>query len=290
MNEIPTAFVLSGGGSLGAVQVGMLAEIFAAGERPDLIVGTSAGAINGAFFAQDPSAATVEHMAQLWSRISTREALGLSWGSLLGIAGLRGHIANPLGLRSLLARELRCQRFDQTAVPLHVLCAEQVTGMQVVLSLGNLIDAVLASSAIPGVFPAVEINGQSLVDGMVAAETPIATAIGLGARTLVVLPCGFACAAKSVARSALGRAMHAITLLGAHQLRRDYERYSAAATIHIVPPICPQEQSSHDYSRGAHLIARARESTRQWIEGGGLARCEFPNQLMSHSHHALATA
>jgi len=66
-----TAFVLSGGGSLAAVQVGMLAEILAAGQRPDLIVGTSAGAINGAFFAQEPSAATVERMAQLWSRMST---------------------------------------------------------------------------------------------------------------------------------------------------------------------------------------------------------------------------
>jgi NTE family protein len=69
---MPTAFVLSGGGSLGAVQVGMLAEILAAGERPDLIVGTSAGALNGAFFAQEPSAAAVERMAVLWSRISTR--------------------------------------------------------------------------------------------------------------------------------------------------------------------------------------------------------------------------
>jgi NTE family protein len=253
-----TAFVLSGGGSLAAVQVGMLAEILAAGQRPDLIVGTSAGAINGAFFAQEPSAATVERMAQLWSRMSTREALGLSCVSLLGIAGLRGHIANPAGLRSLLTRELRCERFDQTAVPLHVICAAQVTGMQVVLSTGNLVDAVLASSAILGVFPPVDINGQTLVDGMLAADTPTATAIRFGARELVVLPCGFACAAKSVARSALGRAMHAITLLGAHQVRRDYERYSTSAAIHMVPPLCPQEQSSYDYSRDAHLLARAR--------------------------------
>ena len=97
-----TAFVLAGGGSLGAVQVGMLAELIGAGVRPDIIVGVSAGAINGAFLAFDPSLKMVEQMAVLWSRMTTKEVLGLSWRSLLGLLGLRDHIASPEGLRSLL--------------------------------------------------------------------------------------------------------------------------------------------------------------------------------------------
>ena len=95
-----TAFVLAGGGSLGAVQVGMLAELIANGVQPDFIVGVSAGALNGAFLAFEPSINMVERMAVLWSKITTREVPGLSWRSLLGIVGLRDHIASPHGLRS----------------------------------------------------------------------------------------------------------------------------------------------------------------------------------------------
>ncbi|HYB64029.1 MAG TPA: patatin-like phospholipase family protein [Steroidobacteraceae bacterium] len=279
-----TALVLAGGGSLGAIQVGMLGELLAADVRVDFVVGVSAGAINGAFFAHAPNADTVARLTALWSRVTTREALGLSWASLLGLAGLRGHIANPRGLRGLLERHLPYRDFSQTALPLHLVCAELVTGEEVVLSAGSVIEAVLASAAIPGVFPPVTLGGRTLVDGVVAAGTPIAAARRLGAGRAIVLPCGFACAAKAVSDRALGRAMHAITLLGARQLRQDFERYSEVMTINVVPPLCPLSHSSYDYSRGAALIARARESTREWLAGGGLGRRDFPGQLAIHSH------
>jgi len=279
-----TAFVLTGGGSLGAIQVGMLAELAAAGERPDLLVGVSAGAINSAFFARDPSPGTIEHMAQIWSALTTREVLGFSWRSLLGLIGMRDHVADPRGLRSLLVRELLCQRFDQTAVPLHIICAELVTGDEVVLTDGTLLDAIMASAAIPGVFPPVMRGDRRLIDGAVAAGSPIGTALRAGARRIIVLPCGFACAARTVSQRALGRAMHAITLLGIRQLRQDYERYSQMASIHIVPPLCPQERSPYDYSAGAELIGRARECTRRWIDDRGLAGGAFPQMLAEHRH------
>jgi len=281
-----TAFVLTGGGALGAVQVGMLAELTAAGERPDLIVGVSAGAINSAHFAHDPTSENVARLVELWSELRTRDVLGFSFRSVLGLFGLTDHLADPKSLRALLARALPCQRFSDTAVPLHIVCAELQTGAEVVLSAGELIEAVLASAAIPGVFPPVSIAGRTLIDGAVAAGTPIATAIKLGATRLIVLPSGFPCALQAVSRRALGRAMHAITLLGAGQLRVAYERYSAAAAIHIVPPLCPLEQSSYDYSSGARLIARARESTRRWLAGGGLEARVFPNPLNLHHHDA----
>ena len=115
-----TAFVLAGGGSLGAVQVGMLAELLSAGLQPDFIVGVSAGALNGAFLAFDPSINMVDRMAVLWSKITTRQVLGLSWRSLLGLIGVRNHIASTQGLRSLLQRELPYQDFADAAVPLHL--------------------------------------------------------------------------------------------------------------------------------------------------------------------------
>ena len=160
-----TAFVLAGGGSLGAAQVGMLAELCAVGERPDLVVGVSAGAINAAFFAGEPTQRTTAEMVALWTSMTTRSALGLSWRSLLGIVGLADHVATAAGLRALLARELGYHIIEQAAVPLHVDCADSLTGEEVTLSRGSVIEAVVASSAIPGVFPAVAIGDHVLVDG-----------------------------------------------------------------------------------------------------------------------------
>lgn len=279
-----TAFVLAGGGSLGAVQAGMLAELAANGVAPDLVVGVSAGALNGAFYAHDPGAACVERMISLWTRTRTRDVLGLSFGTLLGLLGLREHLAHADGLRRLLATELPYRRFDATRVPLHIVAADQQSGEEVLLASGDVIEAVLASTAIPGVFPSVTIGGRRLVDGVVATGTPIATAVRLGATRVVVLPAGFTCAASAVPRHPIGRAMHAITLLGARQLRQDFAVYASAAALHLVPPLCPLAQSSYDYSRGAALIAQARVSTRAWLDGGGLERTEFPPALVTHRH------
>jgi NTE family protein len=276
--------VLAGGGSLGAAQAGMLAELSAAGVQPDLIVGVSAGAINGAFYAHEPVPDTVTRMSALWSGFTTRRALGLSWRSLLGVIGMRDHVASPGALRGLLHAELRYSAFRETAVPLHIVCAELLTGAEVVISDGPVVEAILASTAIPGVYPPVLHTGRQLVDGAVAATTPIATAVRLGARRLVVLPAGFACGVRSVARNAVARAMHAITLLGAGQLKQDFLHYSEQARIHVVPPLCPVEHSAYDYSHGADLITRARASTRTWLDGGGLERSEFPAPLNPHTH------
>jgi NTE family protein len=278
------AFVLAGGGSLGAVQAGMLLELIAAGVQPDLIVGVSAGALNGAFLASDPSNSTVERIAELWRRVSTREALGLGWRSLLGLVGLRECLADASGIRRILERELPCRDFGATRVPLHIVAADQTTGAEVVLNKGSVLDAVLASTAIPGVFAPVTIGGRSLVDGVIAAGTPIATAARLGATRLIVLPCGFTCVEKAVPRHALGRAMHAITLLGARQLRQDFEHFAGRVRLTLVPPLCPLQYSSFDYSHGASLIETARASTRRWLDSGGLEHSGFPDQLVVHSH------
>jgi NTE family protein len=279
-----TAWVLSGGGSLGAVQVGMLTELIAAGEVPDLIVGVSAGALNGAFLAHNACVDTVARMAMLWSQITTREVLGLSWRSILGMMGLRDHLASSQGLRSLLLRELPYRTFSQSAIPLHLVCTDLITGEEVVISEGEVIEAVVASTAIPGVFPSILHQGRHLVDGAVSVSTPISVAVRLGATRVIVLPCGFACASNSIPKHPWGRAMHAITLIGARQLLRDFEYFSNSILVSIAPPVCPLDQSSYDYSNGAKLIARGRESTRAWLDNDGLTCRDFPAQLTIHSH------
>jgi NTE family protein len=279
-----TALVLAGGGSLGAVQAGMLIELVATGLHPDFVVGVSAGALNGAFFAYDPSAAMAEHIAELWRRATTREVLGLSWRTVFGVFGRRGYLADARGLEGLLRRELPYKVFEETRIPLHIVAAEEVTGAEVLLSTGPVLEAVLASTAVPGIFPPVTFGGRALVDGVVADSTPIATSVRLGATRVIVLPCGFTCMDKAVPKHALGRAMHAITLLGARQLRQDFERYSERVSLRLVPPLCPLHTSSYDYSNGAALIDAARTSTRRWLDSGGLDRGGFPPELIAHSH------
>ena len=203
---------------------------------------------------------------------------------MLGLLARRAHLVDASGLRRLLERHLPYAQLEDAAIPIHIVASEMVTGGEVVLSAGPVVDAVLASTAIPGVFPPVRVNGQLLVDGGVANNTPISTAIRLGATRIIVLPTGFACASKQVPAAAIGRAMHALSLLVARQLVQDAERFATAVELRIVPSLCPLECSPYDYSAAGQLIQRAAATTRSWLEDGGLERAGTPMQLQPRSH------
>ena len=282
--EINTAFVMAGGGSLGAVEVGMLQALLAWGEAPAFIVGASAGAINGAFFAAEPTAAGVAKLDRIWRGLRRRDVFPLNLRSVLGWFAHGGHLVDSAGIRQLLERHLPYQQLENAALPIHIVASDMINGDEVLLSHGPAVDAILASAAIPGVFAPVRIDGRMLVDGGVANNTPISTAVRLGATRVIVLPTGFACALKSVPSNAVARAMHALSLLVARQLVHDAERYAAKVELRIVPGLCPLDCSPYDYSAGAMLIDRAELSTRQWLESGGLERDTEPGPLHEHRH------
>ena len=282
--EINTAFVMAGGGSLGAVEVGMLQALLAWGEAPAFIVGASAGAINGAFFAAEPTAAGVAKLDRIWRGLRRRDVFPLNLRSVLGWFAHGGHLVDSAGIRQLLERHLPYQQLENAALPIHIVASDMINGDEVLLPHGPAVDAILASAAIPGVFAPVRIDGRMLVDGGVANNTPISTAVRLGATRVIVLPTGFACALKSVPSKAVARAMHALSLLVARQLVQDAERYAAKVELRIVPSLCPLDCSPYDYSTGAMLIDRAELSTRQWLESGGLERDIEPGPLHEHRH------
>ncbi|HEY1392736.1 MAG TPA: patatin-like phospholipase family protein [Methylibium sp.] len=279
-----TAFVMAGGGSLGAVEVGMLRELLAWGVAPSFVVGASAGAINGAYFAAFPTPEGVAKLQALWSGLKRRELFPLNMGSVMRLLTRRAHLVDAQGLRRLLERHLPYSQLQDAALPIHIVASNMVTGEEVLLSSGPAVDAVLASAAIPGVFPPVSLNGQMLVDGGVANNTPISTAVRLGAKRVIVLPTGFACALKQLPSGAIGRAMHALSLLVARQLVQDAERYASMVELRIVPSLCPLEYSPYDYSAASILIERAAATTRRWLESGGLEREGAPLELQPHSH------
>jgi NTE family protein len=280
-----TAFVLAGGGSLGAIEAGMLRALVEHGERADFVVGASAGAINGAYFAGDPSADGIARLEAIWRGLKREQVFPFDMRKMFGLLWRRDHLVESRGLRRLLEAHLPYERLEQAAIPIHVVATDLITGDEVLLSSGPAVDAVLASTAIPGVFPAVTIGGRELVDGGVTNNTPVSTAVRLGADRIVVLPTGFACALTRAPSGAIARALHSLNLLIGRQLANDIDRFAASVRLHVVPALCPLEISSYDYTACAVLIERALDSTRRWIARGGLVQqSAVAGPLREHAH------
>jgi NTE family protein len=277
-----TAFVLAGGGSFGAVQAGMLRELFAYGVMPDLVVGSSVGAINGAYLAGSPTPQGVARLEAIWRSLRRHDVFPMSLRSLIGLIGRRNFMVDPCGLRRLLEDNLPYQALESAAVPLHVVATDVLGGAVVRLSAGPVVEAVLASCAIPAAFPPVSIGERYLMDGAVASNTPVRAAVELGASRLIVLPTGYACALESPPRGAIALMLHAITLLTAHQLVTDLERYSGQVEIVTLPPLCPLAVSPYDFSHGSELIERAAAQTRRWLDQGGIEKHRIPGALRPH--------
>ncbi len=156
-----TAFVLAGGGSLGAVEVGMLETLVGQGISADLVVGSSVGAINAAYFAARPDAEGVRSLGRIWRGLRRRDVFPFApLGSLLSFFSLRNYLVDPTPLRRLLERQLPYRDMARTAIPLHVVATDILKGTEVVLSSGPAIEAVLASAAIPAVFPPIKREGR----------------------------------------------------------------------------------------------------------------------------------
>jgi NTE family protein len=268
---MPVAFVLSGGASLGASQAGMLEALYERGIRPDIVVGTSVGAINGAFIAsRPPTVETARDLQQIWrglTRAHVFPANPVTAG--LGLLGLRDHTVSASSLRRLVRRHLEIERLEDAAVELHVVAADVLTGEEVLLSTGHAVDAVLASAAIPGVFPAVPWDSRLLMDGAIVNNAPVSHAIELGANRVIVL--------NAIARKPLSRVPRGILATGAaavsHALARrfaeDVERYAGAAELVILPAPVLEGILPSDFGHARELIAQGLARTRCVLPRGG---------------------
>ena len=278
-----TAFVFAGGGSLGAVQVGMLRELMRYGLDADFVVGSSVGALNAAYFAAAPNAAGVEKLACVWCSLRRHDVFPVTLRSLLRFVGGQDHLIDPSNLRLLIKRHVPFLNLEDASIPVHVI-ATNLGGAAVCLSSGPAIERILASAAIPAAFPPVRIDNQYLFDGAIGSNTAILTAAKLGATRIIVLPTGFACDLHEPPKGAIARVLHAITLLIANQIVRDLKELAGKVDISIVPSLCPLDVSPYDFSSAAQLIERAADNTRTWIEGGGLSRPDIPDSLLPHLH------
>ena len=249
----------------------MLRALVDHGIHPEVIVGASVGAINGAFLAcRDFTPETVDELAELWLGVRRGHVFPLEpLTGLLGFLGVRKNLVPAGALRRLIARHTCCGRLEALPTPLHVIACDLLAGEEVRISEGPLVDAVLASAAIPGVLPPVEWQGRMLVDGGVLNNTPITHALELGAREIYVLPTGGPCALTEVPHGALGMVVQATSLMVAHRFASDAAAFAGRADITIVPPPCPIDVQPMDFGHADELITRAEAGARAFLEKRG---------------------
>jgi NTE family protein len=280
-----TAFVLAGGGSFGSVQVGMLRALLAHGVTTDMVVGSSVGAMNAAYFAGMPTTEGVEKLAAIWCSLRRQDVFPITWRTMAGFIRRRDFLVAADGVRRLIDSHVPYGNLEDAKIPLHVVATDLLSGETVVLSKGPVAQAVVASTAIPAAFAPVQIENLYLADGAITCNTPIKVAVARGARRLFVLPTGYACALEAPPRGAIACALHALTLLIARQLLHELHGLESDIEYFVVPPLCPLLGSPYDFSHTNKLIERAAESTRTWLAQGGLTRREIPQQMRAHKHH-----
>jgi NTE family protein len=287
-----TAFVLSGGASLGAIQAGMLEALFERGITPDLIVGTSAGALNGAFIAtRPPTIQTARELEDLWRSLRRGQIFPANpLTGALGFLGARDHLIPASGLRRLMRKHATVERLEQASVPLHVIATDVLRGEDVRLSHGPLIEAVMASAAIPGVFPPVEWDGRQLIDGGVSNNVPLSHALELGADEIYVLPTGAPCELKEPPRGALPMLLYATGLLIGHRWQAELGLLDPGVDVVVLPPPCPLPVQPTDFSRADELIEGARRDARRYLRSSGIASPRLPARPRRTSRNSAPAA
>jgi NTE family protein len=264
----PVAFVLSGGGNLGALQIGMLRALAERDVWPDLVLGCSVGAINGAALAEDPTLAGVGRMERLWRDLDGADLMPS--GLLPGAVALarRGEaIHGSDGLRRVLESHLRARRFEDLVVPFQCVATDVAAVREVWFDSGPLIGPILASSAIPAVYPPVEIDGVRYLDGAIVDEVPMVRAVELGARTLYVLQVSAFARPRRAPRRPLDVAVQSFWLARHFRFKRELASMPAGVDVHLLPTGEAPDLRYNDFTRTSELISLAYEASSDYLAG-----------------------
>jgi NTE family protein len=267
------------------MQVGMLRALYERRIVPDLLVGTSAGALNAAFVATRPqTVTTANQLARAWGALRREDVFPVALRTLFGgVSSRHDHLVPDHGLRRLVRRHLQLEALEQAAIPLHLVAYDVLGGREVRLSRGPALDAVLAAAAIPGVLPPVRWGEHYLVDGGVVNTTPISHAVELGAERVYVLPTSMGpCGLDRPHRGALDAAIHAVSLLLGGRRQADLARYGREVDLIVLPPSSSRRVRPTDFSQAGRLIEDAFAAARTALAAQAPSRSaasSFPLEL-----------
>jgi NTE family protein len=264
-------FVFSGGGPLGALQVGALQALFERDIRPDLAVGTSVGALNATWLAMDPSLTGVAHLESSWRNMKEGDLFPggrfrASWARML-VKGNR--VFENTGLRRTIENSLGPARFEDAQIPLAVTATELETGAEMLFTSGPVLEPLLASTAMPGIFPPVEVDGRTYIDGGVANNVPIAPAAALGATTIYVMNSTSHSRQRRPLLRPMDYLLHAFTLARAQRLTLERALFQDRIKLIMLPTVTldffvPFASMEHT----PKLIETSYEQTARFLDGG----------------------
>ena len=231
-----TAFVLGGGGVLGATQVGMLRALLDRGVRPDLVLGTSIGSVNGAFVAADPTPAAADRLAQIWRTVREEgDFLENPFKQAARAAKHRTHFMSTRPLRRLVDERLGVERIEDLAVPFQCVAAHIESSKARWFTSGPITPAILASCAVPGMFRPIEIDGQHFLDGGLVHSIPVGRALELGATEIYVLQVGRVEQTLQVPTKPWEVAAVAFEIARRHRYHEELETVPDDVSLHVLP-------------------------------------------------------
>jgi NTE family protein len=260
----PLAYVLPGGGALAAYQVGVLDALTAAGLRPDRLIGVSAGAMNAALFAWSSDAEGVRRLGAIWANVKRRDLLRVHPGRLaLALAGKRASFLDNRHGISFLRKHLGARLIEHAPIPLTIIATDLATGRPFILESGDVVFAIVASSAFPGVFPPVQLDGHTLIDGGVVADVPLDVAAELGMASVVVVTVP-PLAPAAVPRHAVAVVLRSSTWgVEAHGRTIVARPPSGLRVVEI--PSQPSSVTTFAVGSAATTIEEARQFTEAWL-------------------------
>jgi len=232
---VTTAFVFGGGGLLGASEVGMLRALIEAGHRPDLVLGTSVGAINGAVVAADPTPGCVDTLVETWESMNGSELFSGPLKRLRVAATTRTHLHSIEPLRALLEARLGPIGIEDLAVPFQCCAASIERAAETWFTSGPLATAVAASCAVPGLFGPVQIEGEHYLDGGLVNSLPVGRAVALGADVVFVLHVGRIEQPLTVPKRPWEVATVAFEIARRHRFTTDMAAVPDGVTVHVLP-------------------------------------------------------
>jgi NTE family protein len=266
-----TAFVLGGGGVLGAAEVGMVRALFEAEVFPDLVLGTSVGALNGALVARDPTPAVIDRLTELWQDTSTAGAISDRTLRTVRRAVSTGtHLYSSAFLQQRLLEELGETTFEELPVRFQVCAASIERAAEHWFSSGRLVDAIMASAAVPGLLPPAEVDGEHFLDGGIVNSIPLGRAISLGADRVFVLQVGRIDRPLKPPRRPWEVARVSFEIARRHRFARELAEVPDDVEVHVLPARGTSARDDsllahRDFSRVRARIDASYEASRDYL-------------------------
>ncbi len=268
-----TAFVLGGGGVLGAVEVGMLRALFERDVVPHLVLGTSVGALNGAMVARDPTLSVIDRLTEIWLQVSqTREVYGDRPLRTVRRAVSTGtHLFSSSPLRQRLADELGDQLIEDLPVRFQACASHIESASEYWFDHGPLVDAVVASAAVPGLLPPAEVDGQHFLDGGIVNSIPVSRAVQLGATRLFVLQVGRIDRPLKVPQRPWDVARVSFEIARRHRFTREMAELPEHVEAHVLPARGTSVRddtlrAQRDFGSVEERIAATYAATRTYLD------------------------